>query len=63
MDEEENSPAWLDGWHAHKNNYGPMSATNPYSEDTQVFSHFQWMMGHARRRDACKHGRPLTHDD
>ena len=60
MDEMEGSIPWLDGWHAHRLSKG---AENPYNEETQSCSHWQWMMGHCRRRDACKHGFPLTHDD
>jgi hypothetical protein len=49
VDEMEGSIPWLDGWHAHRLSKG---AENPYNEETQSCSHWQWMMGHCRRRDA-----------
>ena len=60
-DEPTPSPAFRDGWHAHRLGAGVDS--NPYNEITQSFSHSEWSGGWCLRFGAVKHSQDLSFDD
>jgi hypothetical protein len=63
QEDEEKSAPFLDGWHAHRLEFGPVEAANPYSEHTQAKSHALWQSGYCRRFGAVKHGEDTSSRD
>lgn len=59
----DHSEAYRNGWEAHSRGVGLDPDPNPYSEDTQPFSHSQWLDGWCSRFSALKHGGDLTLDE
>ena len=55
--DEEDTPAYRDGWHASKN--GVDIEDNPYDEHRQTYSNRLWMSGWCGRFGAIKHGYDL----
>lgn len=54
MPDNGETPAYRDGWLAHKSGVGVDE--NPYDERKQSFSHGQWTGGWCERFSAVKHG-------
>lgn len=53
---DDQTPAWRDGWLAHKNDMD--TSDNPYNDQTQTYSHAQWESGWCARFGWCKHSEP-----
>lgn len=63
QEDEEKSVPFLDGWHAHRLEFGPVDAENPYNKRTQAKSHALWLAGYCRRFGAIKHDEDTTSRD
>lgn len=55
MNEDENSEAFRNGWHAHRLGADNDDEVNPYDATSQAYSHSQWLSGWCRRFGARKH--------
>ncbi len=56
MNDEDQTPAWRDGWLAHK--HGISVDDNPYDARSQTHSNALWLSGWCARFSWRKHGEP-----